>query len=180
MTPTLTELMKLTDTYIAFLTDCGIEFDANGYPILDKTYYLKEIPSDLVPYHSRRSKYVHNKTKTALCFFCKDTQIYPRLKNVFNELDEYRQYIGVVACDITVTSNMDVEWQRELILLNQLFIAVLAVSGIKVIANLRCGSKDTLSALDAIPHGVLCATGTLGCGLIASSEDLSFIQKYLE
>ena len=45
--------------------------------------------------------------------------------------------------DATVTQDMDLEWQEEMMLLNQLFMAVLAVNDVRVVANLRTGSRET-------------------------------------
>jgi hypothetical protein len=58
---------------------------------------------------------------------------------------------------------MDVELQKAIILANQLFIAILAVNGVKIVLNTRNGNKDTLSCFRYIPHGVICASGFLGC-----------------
>lgn len=179
MALSLTNLMQLADTYIVYLASHGVEFNESGYPILDKSCYLSEIPDDLIAYHSRNSCYVKEKSRTALCFYCGDQLIYPRLKQIFDDIPIYKQFMGVVACDITVTVDMEEEWQREILLINQLFIAILAINGIKIIANLRSGSDATIDTLDSIPHGVMCATGTLGCSLINNPEDLRFIKKIL-
>lgn len=70
--------------------------------------------------------------------------------------------MGVIGFDLTVTSDMDVEWQREVMLLNQLGTALLAHSGIKIVHNMRCGRRSTLQCFDSVPKGVFCASGTLG------------------
>ena len=85
--------------------------------------------------------------------------------------------MGVIGADVTVTSDMDLEWQAEIMLLNQLFTATLAVNGIKVIANLRCGGVESEAFLSSIPQGVMCASGFLGCQKVPSVSDLGYLAK---
>ena len=144
MIQTLEDIMRLVDTLDSYLRKSGCEFDERGFPIIPRSCYLSEIPDDVVTYKDRKSTLVKDISRAALCFFCGDERIYPRFERVFNEIDEYRKYMGVVGPDLTVTEDMDVEWQREIMLLNQLFLAVLATNGIKVIQNIRCGSNETL------------------------------------
>lgn len=170
------DIMRLVDKYTQYLEAKGARFDKNGFPIPERSWYLDEWPERIVTYRERKSRIVLHPDKTALCFFCADDRIYPRFEKVLEELDEYRQFMGVVGADITVTKDMDIEWQREIILLNQLFTAMLAVNNIKVIQNLRIGSLGTLSCLINVPSGVMCASGTLGCDL-AETDDYSYSVK---
>lgn len=84
--------------------------------------------------------------------------------------------MGVTGSDATVTADMDVEWQQAIILLNQLFDAVLAVNGIKLVQNLRIGMPSTLSCLLSVPEGVMAASGTLGCDP-TEEADISYSVK---
>ncbi len=113
-----------------------------------------------------------------ICFYCGDKRIYPRLKNVLKEIEEYRKFLGVATIDITVTSDMDEEWQDLIMLLHQLFMAVLAINGIKVVANLRTGDLRSVVNLDGIPKGVMWTTGFLGCAKEAS-RDFRFVSEVL-
>ena len=36
------------------------------------------------------------------------------------DIREYKEYLGVCGLDITITDDMDIEWQQSIILLNQL------------------------------------------------------------
>ena len=81
--------------------------------------------------------------------------------------------------DITVTSDMDIEWQRTIILLNQLFLAVLACNGIKIVMNTRIESPETISCYNNIPKNIVYAAGFLGCDKLTSNMDFSFISKIL-
>lgn len=84
--------------------------------------------------------------------------------------------MGTIGADLTVTEDMDIEWQRTIILLNRLYDAFLATNGIKLIQNLRVGSPATLNVLTVVPEGVLAASGTLGCPL-TKPNDLSYTLK---
>ncbi len=167
----------LIDRYADYLDEQGIKFDPQGFPILEPQMYLDEWPELMVPYRDRKARFVHDPSQTVLCLFTGDARIYPRLENVFNDIPEYRQYLGAVGSDLTVTSDMDPEWQRAVMLVNQLYTAALAVNGVKVVQNLRCGSPETISCLGSVPSGVMCATSTLGCADTESELDLTFVEK---
>ena len=64
-------------------------------------------------------------------------------------------------------------------LLNQLFLAVLAVNGIKIVMNARTGSSDSIKNLMIFPKNILWATSFLGCDNLRSETDYSFISKIL-
>lgn len=51
---------------------------------------------------------------------------------------------------------MDPAWQREIILANHLFEAVLGINGVKIVHNLRIGSEETLDCLRSAPRRSLC------------------------
>ena len=91
----------------------------------------------------------------------------------------YREYAGIVATDVTVTADMDFEWQAATMLLNQLFMATVAINGVKVAPNLRSGGRETLRFLKTIPPDVICASGTLGCDDLRSPADFTYLEKVL-
>jgi hypothetical protein len=140
-----------------------IEFSCDGWPMFKKEHFLDVWPDLVVTFRDRKSTLVKDKKKTLLCFFTADYRIYPRFIKIFRELDTYKEFLGVVEPDVTVTQDMDVELQKVIMLANQLFIAVLAVNGVKIVLNTRSGNKDTLSCFRYIPRGVVCASGFLGC-----------------
>lgn len=179
MISSLVDIMALIDDYSFYLEERGCTFDEKGFPILDRSCFLKEWPDQLVTFQHRKSNLVKNPSRTALCFYCDDVRIYPRLEKVLDDIPEYRRFMGTVATDVTVTSNMDIEWQQEMMLLNQLFMAVLAVNGIKVVSNTRSGSEASLVCFDSIPPGVMCASGTLGCATTSAPFDMGYITKLL-
>ncbi len=167
MVKNLIDLLKITEEYIRYLKRMGVKFDSKGFPLLKKEMFLDEYPELVIPYDFRKSVLITSPKKTLLCFYCGDKRIYPRLKRVLKEIAEYKRYLGVVTIDITVTSDMDEEWQDAIMLLHQLFMAVLAVNGVKVVANLRTGDARSAENLGCVPKGVMWAAGFLGC----SEED---------
>lgn len=177
MIATIPDLINLVDEYTFWLREHGCRFSESGFPIPQKEWYLSDWPDVVVTFRDRNSRFVKDKPRTLLCFFCEDSRIFPRLENVIGEMDEYRQYMGVVGTDATVTGGMDIEWQEMMILVNQLFLAVLGVSGIKVVQNLRIGDQSSLRCLSSVPRGVLCASGTLGCDQTEFPFDMRYSEK---
>ena len=151
----LADLVNIAQMYYSYLVDKGFKFTEEGYPIFEKEMFLDEWPDIVIPFGNRNSRFVKNKKKTVLCHFSKDKYIYPRLANLFNEIDIYREFLGIISSDITVTSDMDIEWQRFIILINELYLAVLAANGIKVILSTRCGSPETIQCFEGVPRGVM-------------------------
>ena len=172
-------VISLIDEYTEYLEAQGVAFTEEGFPQLPQSCFLDEWPDRVVTYKYRNSRLVTDKRRTVLCLYAPDNQIFPRLDKVFDELGEYSQYMGAVMSDATVTWDMDPDFQVEMMLLNQLYMAVLAMNGIKVIANTRCGKPDTVRYLGAIPHGVMWASGFLGCERESDPASVSFISKIL-
>ena len=178
MIKNLHELCKIADRYVSYL-DGRIDFSKDGFPIFRKEMFLDTEPELIVPFYNRNNKIVTDPKKTLLCFFSSDSDLYRRLENVFDDIDEYKKCMGVIGLDITVTDDMDPEWQNMIMLVNQLFLAILACNGIKIIMNARIGSPRSVENLKAFPKGVIWATSFLGCDKLKSEYDFSFISKVL-
>ncbi|MBR6450248.1 MAG: DUF4417 domain-containing protein [Fibrobacter sp.] len=178
MVKNLIDLLKIAEEYIRYLNHMGVKFNSKGFPLLGKEMFLDEYPELVVPYDFRKNSLVTDPEKTLLCFYCGDKRIYPRLKRVLKDIPEYKRFLGVVTIDITVTSDMDKEWQNAIMLLHQLFMAVLAMNGVKIVANLRTGSSSSVGNFEAIPKGVMWAAGFLGCAEEAPL-DFRFISNTL-
>lgn len=158
----LTDLLAILSNLREYL-DGKIAFSEEGMPIFESEQLLCQWPSAVVPfYHRNHVKDVDHK-KILISFFCKDQDIYPRYIRLFQDLDVYREYLGVAMPDVTVTWDMDLEFQQTLLLFNQLFLAVLAVNGIKVVFNTRCGLDDSQVCFRNIPKGAMWISGFLGC-----------------
>ena len=179
MIANLIDVMNIVDDFTCYLQSSGMSFDDRGFPKIKANDYLDEWPELVVPYDHRTASFVGAPGKTVLCFYCADKLLYPRVENVLSDLPTYRSFLGVIGLDVTVTADMDPEWQDEIMLLNQLFTAVLAVNGVKVVANLRCGGPTSEVCLESIPRGVMCASGFLGCQNISTCADLGFLAKVL-
>lgn len=159
----LYDFFRIADTYQQYLINHGFEFDSQGRPLFKREMFLEIYPELVIPYDFRNSRVVQKKNETLICFYCSDKRIYPRLDKVMKDISEYKKYKGVIAADISVGENMDTEFQKSIILLNQLFMAVLAVNGIKIVANLRFGDKESLDMFSNMPKNIIWATGFLGC-----------------
>lgn len=177
MNRSIASFEELIDRYADYLSGKGIQFNPQGFPMLQPQMYLDEWPELMVPYRDRKARFVHNPSHTVLCLFTSDMRIYPRLEKALDDIPEYSRYMGAVGSDLTVTSDMDLEWQQAIMLLNQLYLATLAVNGVKIVQNLRCGSPSTITCLSCVPSGVMCATSTLGCANTESELDLLFAEK---
>lgn len=178
MVKNMMDLCKIADDFVLYLQGKGVEFDEKGFPIFKREMFLEKIPEQVIPYDFRKNRIVRNPKKTLLAFYCPDGRIYPRLEKVLEEIPEYCKYMGAVATDVTVTSDMDQEWQDFIMLLNQLFMAVLAVNGVKIVANLRTGNWATHKNINGVPKNVLWTAGFLGCSK-DEQHDMRFISTVM-
>lgn len=174
----LEDLFKKIDEYTSYLQHRGQIFSREGWPIFHESQFLTEWPAKVVPYYQRHDKRLGNHKEITLCLYCGDEEIYPRLDKVMQDLPIYREYMGCVGCDLTVTKDMDEERQDAIMLLNHLHMAILAKNNIKIVANTRTGGKKTLRALKSFPKSVMCASGFLGCDDEAD-YDMEYIAKVL-
>jgi len=174
----LWDLLEVVAKLHKYLREKGVLLNERGFPELDKSNFLEDTPSLILPFDKRGSRFAQNKKEIVLCHFCSDKRIYPRIENVLRELEIYRKFMGAIASDITISSNMDKEWQDLIMLVNQLYMAVLAVNEIKIVPNLRYGSLVNLENLKAIPKNVVWGVGFLGCS-DNSEMDLDFIKSVL-
>lgn len=170
------DLLRISDEYYNYLIG-KIDFDKDGWPIFSKEHFLIDNPKHVITFQNRNNKIVSDRAHTLLCFFSPDKVIYPRLCDLFYELNEYKEYIGVASTDITVTDDMDEELQELIILVNQLFMAILAVNGVKIVFNTRCGSKRSLRCFANVPQGIMCISGFLGCSV---SNNYFEANKYID
>lgn len=173
------DIFVLTDKYYAYLKDKNIEFDSKGFPVFTEEMFLSEWPNLVVPYSQRKNKRVTNRKKTVICFYDKDQKLYPRAEKVFDEIEELKSFMGVIGLDITITDDMDEEFQKSILLLNQLYMAILAVNNIKIIFNTRSGSLNCDNLFNNVPQGTMVASGFLGCSLISTPDDYSYLKKIL-
>ena len=173
------DFFRIIDRFTEYLLQRGFQFSEDGLPVFKETDFLSEIPQMIVPVNQRKNRRVQRKDKTLIAFFCGDKFIYRRLAKLLDEIDEYRLYLGVVGADITVTRDMELEWQRATILLNQLVMAIFVVNGIKTVLNTRIGRQETTDMFRYMPRGVLVASGFRGGTRRFSQSDFSYIAKLM-
>lgn len=173
------DLMVVIDKLYQYLHRKGFRFDSSGFPVFEKSMFLSKWPNMVVPYSQRKNYRVTDKSKTVICFFDKDKNLYPRIAKVFDEIQEYQTFMGVVGLDITITYDMDKEWQRLNTLANQLFLAVLAVNNVKIVFNTRSGGLGCDEIFMNVPSNAICASGFLGCDLITADYDFEYLEKIL-
>lgn len=155
-----------------------IRFSRSGFPHFRKSFFVKKKPSEILPFKNRLQ--CKEKRTTALCTFCGDEFIYPRLKNLKRDLPVYKEYYAVVVFDLSPRVEWKTELQRFNICLNQMAAIYLALNGVKLIGNLRTGDFNTYDALNSYPTNVPFFTGTLGCTRQNDKGDIcSFEQKIL-
>lgn len=175
----LLNVFQCIDKLYDYLEQFKLKYDRNGFPIFTKEMFLCKYPQLVIPYYLRNNKIVKNRKSTLLCFYCPDFRIYPRFTNIEKDIVTYQEYMGVIGSDITVTADMDIEWQNALMLLNQLHMAVLAVNGIKIVFNLRNGNDETLKNFSVIPKNIMCASGFLGCEKQKVHSDFRYLSKVM-
>lgn len=173
------DVFVVIDELYHYLDDKEIEFDENGFPVFNKEMFLTEWPDLIIPFSQRKNKRVIDRKRTVICFFDKDHKLYPRLTKIIKEIDEYKTFMGVIGLDVTITDDMDVEWQEAIVLLNQLFLAVLAVNDVHIVANTRTGGLSAKRIFKNIPQNVMAASGFLGCDCLNIESDFSYLEKIL-
>ncbi|MBP5491642.1 MAG: hypothetical protein J6Y08_02235 [Clostridiales bacterium] len=179
MIGSIIDIFEIERIYRKYLLERDVKFDKLGRPIFQASMFLKSAPDMIVTFGCRNNpRLVKDPLKTAICFFAPDSDLYPRLEKVFDELDEYKRFLAVVTMDLTFTADMDVELQHLIVSINQLFSMILAINGIKLIQNTRSGGLNCTYAFTNVPTGISVASGFLGCSMI-SENNLSYISKIL-
>ena len=109
-----------------------------------------------------RIRDVTDPSNTGMCFYCSDPAFQLILGNPKAYVEKLRTYGAVVGLDPSPYDNMPLTVQKSQIYLNLATTYYYGKQGIKVIPNVRLGSPETLSCLDAFPKHSLIAIGTHG------------------
>lgn len=160
-----------------YLKHEGIEFSEEGFPVFREYMFTKEIPEEIFPFKNRSE--CKNKKKTALCTCQLDSEIYPKLNNLDEDLEEWKNYLACVVFDLSPRSEWRTEIQKFNICINQMAAIYLALHGVKLIGNLRIGSSSTLCSLKSYPQKSPFLIGTLGCTKNCISDDVFLIEMKL-
>ena len=60
MNRSIASFEELIDRYADYLSGKGIQFNPQGFPMLQPQMYLDEWPELMVPYRDRKARFVHN------------------------------------------------------------------------------------------------------------------------
>ena len=148
------------DVYLAYLIEGARRTKPDGYPIIEGWMVAKEIPQRLVQWDQRNT--VTDPGHTGMSFYCIDPALTPVLNHPDKYVDKLKQYQCVVGMDASPYDNMPLVVQKSQIFLNLGITYYYGKQGIKIVPNVRVGTTDTLSSLDAYPHNHLIAIGTNG------------------
>ena len=132
-------------------------------------------PLMIAPF-SKRIYYHQDKKNISLCFFEKDEHLYPRLNKAFEEINIFRNYHSVCMMDISISPLMLDEVQQINLLINLLYICVLAVNGIKIIPSFRTASFETIKLLrESVGSSQYWAMGAVGTQRIRNNSFYEYL-----
>lgn len=159
------------------------------FPILPPSYYVSDVPDSVRMLPICKRSATKEPSNTILCSFEKDTLVYRHVRAIVRAircgresslesvLQSYQKFYAVAGFDLSVCINTNPKEQNLYALLNQLINAVLAVNGIKILANIRIGSLANLKSLVGYPRELCCCTGVIGCRQRAfTAEDILKLQ----
>ncbi len=119
-----------------------------------------DIPNNIIQWDCRSS--CLNPNGCALSFYCNDQYFQSVISNPDKYLDVISKYQCVIGMDASPFDNMPPVVQCSQIYVNLAVTYYFGRRGIKIIPNVRLGTKRTYSSLDAYPKGTLIAVGTNG------------------
>lgn len=155
--------LEIVRSYTNHLRERGVSFTSSGFPIFKKEWLIENKPKAIMPF-DRRNEIVSNEKETSICFFEDDMRLYPRFDKVFEEISILKKYHSVCMMDVSISPLMDIRLQNMNLLLNMLYICVLAVNDIKIIPFFRSGDISTVHILKESfkdsPYWVMGALGT--------------------
>ena len=154
-------LFRIASKLEKYLKEHDIKFNSDGYPIFPKEVFLTDVPNEIVPFNKKQ--YCKNKSKTVICFFSNDLEIYRRLNSIDQDIPIYKEYLGIVGFDLSPRTGWDDSKQKFNILLSQMATLYIALHGVKIIPNFRIGDLNTILALNSYPKHSIFAVGILGC-----------------
>ena len=89
------DIFSMMEFLYQYLNGKDMKFNHEGFPEFRSDMFLNEWPDLVIPYSQRKNKRVKDKSKTVICFFDKDQRLYPRLKNVLEEIEEYKSFLNI-------------------------------------------------------------------------------------
>ena len=169
--------IELVERYTAYLKEKGVEFYDDGYPKFKPNWIIKSKPMVIAPFN-KRQYYRQNKQDISICYFNKDEHLYPRLEKVFEEAEILMNYHSVCMMDVSISPLMLDEVQRMNLLLNLLYICVIAVNGIKIIPSFRTGNFETLCLLKrSVGYSKYWVMGAVGTQRVSKNPFYEYLFK---
>lgn len=173
------DLFETADWLFTELKSYGVEFTNCGYPLFRKDFILWDKPSFILPYNHRLA--TPDKSKTVICYFMNDADLYKRLMNLKADLFELQGFLGICGFDLSPRIGWNAQLQKFNILVSQMATIWLAIQGVKCIPNYRIGNFSTAEALYSYPRNIPFSIGALGCfrRKLTLEEKLYFKMKIL-
>lgn len=167
--------IELVEHYSTYLKERGVEFYEDGFPKFKLEWFITDSPLVIAPFN-KRQYYWQSKRDISICYFGKDEHIYPRLDKVFEEIEILKEYHSVCMMDVSISPLMLDEVQRMNLLLNLLFICLIAVNNIKIIPSFRTGNFETLKMLiRSVGFSKYWVMGTVGTQQIRSNAFYEYL-----
>lgn len=167
--------IELVERYTALLKEHGVEFFDDGFPKFKFEWFITGKPLVIAPFN-KKQYYQQNKSDISICYFGKDEDLYPRLDKIFEEIGLLKEYHSVCMMDISISPLMLDEVQRMNLLLNMLFICVVAVNGIKIIPSYRTGNSETLQLLmRSVGYSKYWVMGAIGTQLTRNNSFYEYL-----
>ncbi|MCR5662746.1 MAG: DUF4417 domain-containing protein [bacterium] len=155
-------LLKWCDDNISYLKDQGTVFK-KGIPQLSDSSIFKGTPRALSTFACRSDIPDEFKSEALITFYMFEEQLWPRMQNIDNDIEIFKNYAGIVGFDLSPSINMLRPRQRLSILINAIYSCYCAAKGIKVLPNYRAGDFGTICAADFFPDDCSFMIGNHGC-----------------
>lgn len=167
--------IELVERYTAYLKEHGVEFFEDGFPKFKSEWLITNKPLAIAPFN-KKQYYWQNKRDISICYFGKDEHLYPRLDKVFEEIEMLKEYHSVCMMDVSISPLMLDEVQRMNLLLNLLYICIIAVNNIKIIPSFRTGETETLTLLmKSVGYSKYWVMGTVGTQQVRSNAFYEYL-----
>ena len=171
-------LIKIANYLYDYLKKNGISFNSFGYPVVPEYMLLNEYPDDVITFYNRHYSSCE-KSKTVICSYTNDKNIYTRLSSLDHDIEIYKEYMGICGFDLSPRITWDINLQRFNILLSQMANIYLGLHGIRFFPNFRTGTWNTINSLSAYPLHCTFSIGALGCSHGYVELNKSFLKEKL-
>jgi hypothetical protein len=169
-------ILEWADNKVSSLKKYGVSF-INGIPQMRKEYIYTDCPAMVSTYKYRGDIPDELKAKSLLTYFMYESDLWPRLYKVDEEIKVLKEYGGIVGFDLSPCIGMLRPRQRFSILINAIFSGYCGVKGIKVLPNYRAGDFGTIVTAHFFPYDCSFMIGNHGCN---SNEYVAYSEYQLE